>query len=272
MRSLACIWLACMVVLFTLPHAAQAQSARELFQTGNDHSVMGEPGLALIAYEQAAALGLAEAAHKAAQSYHYGWAGSRNFRKAAGYYDQVIAAAESEYRVREARTQRDAMLRELADLASEAAIRRDLTTAERYYNLGVDLGHGSAMSNLADLYATGRYGWPRDEARARALYERQAEQDPSDYGFWMLGLMYKEGRGGPVDFPRAAAAFQAMVDMGSTSGHMELAKLYLEGKGVPRNRETAIELLRQPCDTGVQEACELGGLTPAPMGPATGPL
>jgi TPR repeat protein len=268
MRNWGAIWLACAVVLFTLPQAAQAQSARELFQTGNEHSAMNEPGLALIAYEQAAALGLVEAAHQAAQSYHYGWAGIRNFRKAAGYYDQVIAAARSEYRVREARTQRDAMLRELSDLASEAAVRQDLTTAERYYNLGVDLGHGDSMSRLADLYETGRYGWPRDEARARALYERQAEQDPSDSGFWSLAMMYKEGRGGPVDFPRAAAAFQAMADMGSDSGRMELAKLYLEGKGVPRDREVALQLLQRPCDTGVQEACELGGLTPAPIGPA----
>jgi TPR repeat protein len=272
MRNLASIWLACTVALFTLPQAVQAQSARELFQTGNDHSVMGEPVPALIAYEQAAALGLAEAAHMAAQSYHYGWAGIRNFRKAAGYYDQVIAAADSEYKVREARTQREGMLRELERLARDAAIKRDLTTAERYYNLGVDLGDGDAMSGLADLYETGRHGWPRDEARARALYERQAEQDPGSYGYWMLGLMYKEGRGGPVDFPRAAAAFQAMVDMGSVSGHMELAKLYLEGKGVPRNRDIALELLQRPCDTGVREACDLGGLTPAQIGPAPAPL
>lgn len=257
--------LICAVALLAWPQAVQAQSAQQLFQTGKDHSMMGEDAPALVAFEKAAALGLADAAHMAAQSYHYGWTGIRNFRKAASYYDQVIAGSDSAYTVQEAKTQRQAMLGELGNLAFDAARKRDLSTAERYYNLGVELGDGSALGNLARFYETGRFGWPRDEVKARALYERLAEQGPNDTGLWALGLMYKEGRGGGTDYERAAAAFQAMIDMGSLSGNMEMAKLYLEGKGVRQDRGIARELLRRPCDLGIQEACDLGGLTPAPL-------
>lgn len=243
----------------------QAQTAQEILQTGKGHGVMGEAAEAQAAYEKAAALGLAEAAHLAAQSYHYGWAGQRNFRKAAAYYDQVITTAGGAYVIKEARQMRADMLRELADLASQAALRRDRATSERYYDLGAELGDGAALGDLAHLYETGRLGWPRDEVKARALYERQAEQDPRALGLWALGLMYKEGRGGPADYPRAAAAFQAMIDMGAEAGYLELAKLHLEGKGVPRDRAAALRLLQRPCDGGVQEACDLGGLTPAPF-------
>lgn len=257
--------LICAVALLAWPQAVEAQSAQQLFQTGKDHSVMGEEAPALIAYEKAAALGLADAAHLAAQSYHYGWTGIRNFRKAASYYNQVIAASDRAYTVQEAKTQREAMLRELGDMAFDAALKRDLSTAERYYNLGIELGDGSALGNLAHFYETGRFGWPRDEVKARALYERQAEQAPNSSGLWALGLMSKDGRGGPVDYTRAESAFQAMIDMGSQAGYVEMAKLYLEGKGVRQDRGIALELLQRPCDLGIQEACDLGGLTPAPL-------
>jgi len=265
MRHLAAILLVCILGLLAWPRVVQDENAQALFETGKTHSMMGEEAPALIAYERAAALGLADAAHMAAQSYHYGWTGIRNFRKAASYYNQVIAASDRAYTVQEAKTQREAMLRELGDLAFDAALKRDLSTAERYYNLGVELGDGSALGNLAHFYETGRFGWPRDEVKARALYERQAEQAPNSSGLWALGLMYKDGRGGGKDYERAAAAFQAMIDMDSVSGYTEMAKLYLEGKGVRQDRGIALELLQRPCDLGIQEACVLGGLTPAPL-------
>lgn len=253
------------VAAIASPLQAQAQTALEILQAGKGHGVMGEAVEAQTAYERAAALGLGEAAHLAAQSHHYGWAGQRNFRKAAAYYDQVIATAGDAYMIKEAREMRADMLRELRDMASQAALRRDRATSERYYDLGAELGDSAALGNLAHLYETGRLGWPRDEVKARALYERQAERGASSLGLWALGLMYKEGRGGPADYPRAASAFQAMIDMGAEAGYMELAKLHLEGKGVPKDRAAALKLLQRPCDSGVQEACDLGGLTPAPF-------
>lgn len=56
-----------------------------------------------------------------------------------------------------------------------------------------------------------------------------------------------------------------MIDLDSLSGYTEMAKLYLEGKGVRQDRGIALELLQRPCDGGIQEACDLGGLIPAPL-------
>lgn len=265
MRPTLLMMLIWAVVALVSPPSVHAQTAQEILETGKGHGVMGEPLAAQTAYERAAALGLAEAAHLAAQSHHYGWAGTRNFRKAASHYDQVIATNHLPAVVDEARRQRAEMLRELTDLAFEAARKQDRATSERYYNLAFELGDGAALGSLAHFYETGRMGWTRDEVKARTLYERQAEQAPSSLSLWALGLMYKEGRGGPADHPRAAAAFQAMINMGAEAGYMELAKLYLEGQGVPKDRAAALKLLQRPCDSGVQEACDLGGLTPTPL-------
>lgn len=68
MRRLASVLVVCAVAQTAPPLLAQAQSAQALLQAGKSHDVMGEAVEAqLVAYEKAAALGLAKAAHMAIQ-------------------------------------------------------------------------------------------------------------------------------------------------------------------------------------------------------------
>lgn len=61
-----------------------------------------------------------------------------------------------------------------------------------------ELGYPDAQRDLGCSYATGDYGFPKDEALGRLWYGRAAEQGHTDAQY-NYGLMLLHGEGGPAD-------------------------------------------------------------------------
>src|SRR5690349_5229943 len=130
-----------------------------------------------------------------------------------------------------------------------------------------DLGDPEATLALANLYAQGK-GVPANPAHAEQLARwvvdhgqpwqlnwtqyllgTLAERDgrPTDAAAWyapavevenpwammQLAGLYRDGRGVPVNAPRAADLFRGAADRGVPDAATALGDLYLEGRGVP---------------------------------------
>ena len=60
-----------------------------------------------------------------------------------------------------------------------------------------------------------------------------------------LGRKFTWGMGVPIDHQRAYYWFKKAADQGNLSAKASLAILYLDGKGVPKNADIAVDLLRE---------------------------
>ncbi|WDU55579.1 tetratricopeptide repeat protein [Taylorella equigenitalis] len=70
-------------------------------------------------------------------------------------------------------------------------------------------------------------------------------------------IMYLLGQGGkPVDFEEAAIWEEKAAVQGYPQAIHNLARMYLIGKGKPKNPAKAKELYKQSCELGIKESCD----------------
>jgi len=62
--------------------------------------------------------------------------------------------------------------------------------------------------------------------------------------------MYYQGQGVPKDYAKAAALFQKASDQGYAKAQAFLGEMYIRGWGVPSDRETGCDLLRDAVAKG----------------------
>ena len=74
---------------------------------------------------------------------------------------------------------------------------------------------------------------------------------------FILGLLYKQGRGIPQDFKQAAKWFLKAAEQGNARGQFSLGLLYLKGQGVSKDYKQAEEWLRKAAEQGNDKAREL---------------
>ena len=100
------------------------------------------------------------------------------------------------------------------------------------YRKAADKGSTSAMVELGVALATGQ-GVGKDEAQARALFERAAEAgNPRG----ALNLMALAGSGGaPVDATRTRALLARAAETNSAEAQFQLGMMSAEGIGAPRD-------------------------------------
>lgn len=70
----------------------------------------------------------------------------------------------------------------------------------------------------------------------------------------VLGLIYSQGRGQPVDNKQAAVWYGKAAAQGHRAAQFSLGNLYLEGDGVPKDQVKAVQLYRQSADQGFPHA------------------
>ena len=70
----------------------------------------------------------------------------------------------------------------------------------------------------------------------------------------MLGAMYNNERGLPLDYKTALKWFRLAADQEDASAQFIVGLMYDKGKGVPRNEETAAKWYRLAADQGNIEA------------------
>jgi hypothetical protein len=70
----------------------------------------------------------------------------------------------------------------------------------------------------------------------------------------VLGVIYSQGRGQPVDNKQAAVWYGKAAAQGHRAAQFSLGNLYLEGDGVPKDQVKAVQLYRQSADQGFPHA------------------
>lgn len=159
----------------------------------------------------------------------------------------------------------------------------DLPKAFYHYRLAAKGGIQPAFHNLANAYAFGR-GVEQSDHNARMFYEAGVEMgDPAS--LYVLGTWHYNGRGGlevnkqkafdlqlqaanakhpaamfnigaallvgdgvSEDAPKAAEWFEKAGMLGIAEAYLNLAKMYIEGKGVPRDLLRARDVVSRIAD------------------------
>lgn len=120
---------------------------------------------------------------------------------------------------------------------------RDDALAAKWFQKAADSGVPSAQFNLANFYEEGR-GVPRNIRKAVQLFESAAPRDP--VAAFNAGHIYATGRDDfPQDMVKAVAWYGRSAAMGYAPAQYNLATIYVQGTGVPRNYARGRELLFQ---------------------------
>jgi TPR repeat protein len=140
--------------------------------------------------------------------------------------------------------------------AGRAGLTKDEARAAALYQRACDGGNKRGCTNLGRMYETGRGGLPTDEVRALALLKGACEAGDAP-GCTGLGRMYETGRGGlPKDEARAVALYQSACGAGAAVGCNDLGVMYLNGRGGLTKDETrAATLYERACSAGNAVAC-----------------
>ena len=124
--------------------------------------------------------------------------------------------------------------------------RGDYPGAFRLLQAAVAQGSAEAMSNLGYLYARG-HGVERDPAAALELYKRGAQAGDAEA---MNAVGYRYNFSANPDFERAAQWYCKAVLRGNPRAMNNMAILFYNGQGVPRDLEEARSLWRQSAALG----------------------
>jgi len=118
---------------------------------------------------------------------------------------------------------------------------RDDELAAKWFHKAAKAGVPSAKFNLSNFYEEGR-GVPRDTRKAVQLLEEVGEHDP--VAAFNAGNIYATGRDDfPKDIPQAIRWYERAASMGYASAQYNLATIYVQGDGVPKNFTAARALL-----------------------------
>ena len=176
--------------------------------------------------------------------------------------------------------------RALYQLGRAYAANRQLAEAMKTWRLAADKGSTSAMVELGVIYATGA-GVPKDDAQARALFERAASagnprgvanlgalagsggapadpakarallakaSDTNPEAQFQLGLLMMDGTGGPQDEPGARTLFEKAAAQGHTGAMVQAGYFAQSGRGGPKDAGVAKSYFEKAAALGNEDA------------------
>lgn len=129
-------------------------------------------------------------------------------------------------------------------------IPRNDSEAAEWYRKAADRGNALASVELAQQLVAG-LGVRQDytEARSRCEDAAKARFGP---GAYCLGLMNKDGLGGPKNLQEAAKWFARAAEIRDDRAMVDLGEMYWKGDGVKQNKETAYMWLWIAANSGIQ--------------------
>jgi TPR repeat protein len=180
--------------------------------------------------------------------------------------------------------------------------------AMEWYKKALAQGDNSRLLRVAEMYETGR-GVAADTWHARELYRRAISAlswraSSNQWTAFDIAVLYRDGKGTPVDTAKAAQFFQiavdkgnvtamaelgtiqvragqheagianlqAAADQGNTSAMTKLGDIYYAGIVVPQDYARALQLYEQAADAGdLWELVEIGNMYANGQGTATDP-
>lgn len=141
-------------------------------------------------------------------------------------------------------TDADALFEEGYRHYTEAGDENELRRAFELLSQAAGMGHALAQDVLGNMYEDGD-GAPLDIGTAAELYRMSAEQDCPP-GLYDYGMLFLDGHGVPQDAERGFALISKAVSVGNDPEHMfTLSVLYLKGEGVGKDEAKSLELLRR---------------------------
>lgn len=119
----------------------------------------------------------------------------------------------------------------------------DYAKAMTWDTIAADMGNARGYTNLGLLYYN---GWGVDKDLSKAIdYLKKADEGGDMKAPRYLGITYAE----TGDYASAATYYQKAADAGDITGSVNLAQLYVEGKGVGQSYDKAIQLLQSCIDS-----------------------
>lgn len=122
-------------------------------------------------------------------------------------------------------------------------VAKDYDKAVAWYQRSAEKGNYDGSHNLAKLYMN-KIG---DHAKARQ-WLRYGIDRGFKYGFYELGRLWEQGKGGPKDIDKARQNYER-ADYPLAAKYY-LGRMYEEGRGVPKNLDKAAGLYKQASDDG----------------------
>lgn len=167
-------------------------------------------------------------------------------------------------------------------------VKRDPGRALRWYEKAANQGYSDAQFKLSEMYYLGR-GTKRDLAKAAKWYREGAfggESYGGSFGRYLVGHMYHTGEGvkrnidaavrwlasavndqlpaatapvgfsadNPLNAKGAAPSLAALERQARNDARLELAAIYENGEGVPKDGTRALGLIQQASDAGSVKA------------------
>jgi TPR repeat protein len=188
---------------------AAASSRRAMFELGRAYAASQKTADAIAAWRKAADKGSTSAMVELGVLYATGSGVAKDEAQARKLFERAAEAANPRgvsnlAALGGASTPSDpARSRELLAKAAE-------TNAEAQYQLGLMLAEGT--------------GGPKDDAGARALFEKAAAQNHPG-ALEQMGVFAQEGRGGPKDVDAAKAYYQRAADLGDENAKAALKRM-----------------------------------------------
>lgn len=133
--------------------------------------------------------------------------------------------------------------------ATGAGVGKDEAEARKLFERAAAAGNPRGVSNLAAL---GGASAPSDPARARELLAKSAETNAEAQ--YQLGLMLAEGTGGPKDEAGARALFEKAASQNHPGALEQMGAFAEAGRGGPKDAEAAKAYYQRAADLGDENA------------------
>ena len=118
------------------------------------------------------------------------------------------------------------------------------TEARKWLEAGAKVNDGDSFALLSTIYISLAKDSPADAAKAFE-YAKKAAQLNRAGGFNVLGYVYREGIGHPVDYPNALLNFKKGIELGESNAMVHLATMHDKGMGLPKNPQEALMLYQR---------------------------
>jgi TPR repeat protein len=120
----------------------------------------------------------------------------------------------------------------------------NIPEARKWFEAGIKVNDGDSFAFLSDIHNRLAKDSPADAAKAFEYAQKAAMLNRSG-GFNMLGYLYREGIGHPVDYPNALLNFRKGIELGNPNSMVHLATMHDKGMGLPKNTQEALALYQR---------------------------
>lgn len=130
------------------------------------------------------------------------------------------------------------------DDALDAYNKQNYIEALNLFYVVAQEGDAKAQYNVALMYENGQ-GVTKDLRQAKKWYEKAAKNGNAKAAYNLARLYHSLDGKQPHAIDMAKYWYEKAIEGGITEAYNNLATLYLEGKGVPKDNQKALELLEK---------------------------